>query len=112
MAEGAGTDGNDVYVGGDGIDTLDMSALLQAVLADIEAGIAEGEEIGSDLIDGFDIIVGGEGGDRLSGGAGNNILSGGDGNDILRGRGGDDVLVGGGGEIRWKATPAMTLSSW
>ncbi|MBP1874976.1 Ca2+-binding RTX toxin-like protein, partial [Ensifer adhaerens] len=97
VAEGAGTDGNDVYVGGDGIDTLDMSALVQAVLADIEAGIAEGEEIGSDLIEGFDIIVGGDGGDRLSGGAGNNILSGGDGNDILRGRGGDDVLVGGGG---------------
>ncbi|NVD42945.1 cadherin-like domain-containing protein [Ensifer sp. HO-A22] len=97
VAEGAGNDGNDSYSGGDGIDTLDMSALVQAVLADIEAGIAEGEEIGSDLIDGFDVIVGGDGGDRLSGGAGNNILSGGEGNDVLRGRGGDDVLVGGGG---------------
>ncbi|WP_209793194.1 calcium-binding protein, partial [Ensifer adhaerens] len=98
VAEGAGNDGNDSYSGGDGIDTLDMSALVQAVLADIEAGIAEGEEIGSDLIDGFDIIVGGNGGDRLSGGAGNNILSGGEGNDRLRGRGGDDILVGGAGD--------------
>ncbi|WP_083222738.1 calcium-binding protein, partial [Ensifer sp. LC163] len=94
----ATNDGTDRYSGGDGIDTLDMSALVQAVLADIEAGIAEGNEIGTDVIDGFEIITGGQGGDQLSGGAGNNILSGGDGNDRLRGRGGDDVLVGGAGD--------------
>lgn len=52
-------DGNDSYSGGDGIDTLDLSALVQAVLADMEAGIATGEEIGEDRIDDFEIIVGG-----------------------------------------------------
>ncbi|KOF12344.1 hypothetical protein AC244_34920, partial [Ensifer adhaerens] len=93
----ATNDGTDSYSGGDGIDTLDLSALVQEVLADIETGIAEGNEIGTDVIDGFEIIAGGQGGDRLSGGAGNNILSGGSGNDVLRGRGGDDILVGGAG---------------
>ncbi|UAX94954.1 cadherin-like domain-containing protein [Ensifer adhaerens] len=95
-------DGNDSYSGGDGIDTLDLSALVQAVLADMEAGIATGEEIGEDRIDDFEIIVGGRGSDRISGSRGNDMLFGGHGNDRLRGRDGDDVLVGGAGDDELK----------
>ncbi|HEV7307041.1 calcium-binding protein [Ensifer sp.] len=95
-------DGDDVYSGGDGIDTLDLSALVQAVLADMEAGIAEGEEIGEDRIDGFEIIVGGRGDDRISGSRDDDMLFGGLGDDRLRGRDGDDVLVGGAGDDELK----------
>ncbi|WP_104668753.1 calcium-binding protein [Ensifer adhaerens] len=91
-------DGDDIYSGGDGVDTLDLSALVQTVLADMEAGIAEGEEIGEDRIDGFEIIVGGRGDDRISGSRDDDMLFGGLGDDRLRGRDGDDVLVGGAGD--------------
>ncbi|CAN7717609.1 hemolysin-type calcium-binding protein [Ensifer sp. NM-2] len=91
-------DGNDTYSGGEGIDTLDMSSLIQTVLADIEAGIAEGEEIGEDRIEGFEVILGGRGDDRISGGRGDDLLAGGGGDDRLRGRDGDDILVGGAGD--------------
>lgn len=95
--DGDEDDGDDLYSGGVGIDTLDLSALVQSVLADFEAGTAEGGEIGEDRIDGFEIVVGGRGNDRISGGGGDDKLFGGDGNDRLRGRDGDDVLVGGAG---------------
>ncbi|HEV7322894.1 MAG TPA: cadherin-like domain-containing protein [Ensifer sp.] len=98
----AANDGNDVYSGGDGVDTLDLSALVQAVLADMEAGIAQGEEIGEDRIEGFEIIVGGRGSDRISGSRGDDMLFGGLGDDRLRGRDGDDVLVGGAGDDELK----------
>jgi len=91
-------DGDDQYFGGDGIDTLDLSALVHAVLADLEDGIATGEEIGRDRIEGFEIVIGGSGDDRISGGRGDDILFGGDGEDRLRGRDGDDVLIGGAGD--------------
>lgn len=98
----ADDDGDDTYSGGDGIDTLDLSALVQAVLADMEAGIAEGDEIGEDRIEDFEIIVGGRGNDRISGSRGGDMLFGGNGDDRLRGRDGDDVLVGGAGDDELK----------
>lgn len=91
-------DGDDHYSGGDGIDTLDLSALVHAVLADLEDGMATGEEIGRDRIEGFEIVIGGRGDDRISGGRGDDILFGGEGEDRLRGRDGDDVLIGGAGD--------------
>ncbi|MCS4096757.1 calcium-binding protein, partial [Rhizobium sp. BK176] len=93
-------DGNDVYDGGAGCDTLDLSALVKMVIADIEAGYAEGEEIGRDTILGFETIHGGSGDDRFSGGSGTDILYGGGGDDQVAGRSGDDHLVGGDGDDR------------
>ncbi len=98
----ADDDGNDSYSGGDGTDTLDLSALVKAVLADMDAGIAEGDEIGEDRIEDFEIIVGGRGNDRISGSRGDDMLFGGNGDDRLRGRDGDDVLVGGAGDDELK----------
>lgn len=94
---GSGNDGNDVYDGGAGYDTLDLSALIKVVIADIEAGYAEGEEIGRDTIAGFETIHGGSGDDRFSGGSGTDILYGGGGDDQVAGRSGDDHLIGGDG---------------
>ncbi|EPE98402.1 cadherin-like domain-containing protein [Rhizobium grahamii] len=93
-------DGNDAYDGGAGCDTLDLSALVKMVIADIEAGYAEGEEIGRDTILGFETIHGGSGDDRFSGGSGTDILYGGGGDDQVAGRSGDDHLVGGDGDDR------------
>ncbi|SEI17421.1 Ca2+-binding protein, RTX toxin-related [Rhizobium tibeticum] len=90
-------DGDDEYDGGDGVDTLDLGALLQAVLADIEERYVEGEEVGRDTIVDFEIIRGGGGNDHLKGGQGSDILHGAAGNDRLVGRGDDDILVGGDG---------------
>lgn len=99
-------DGDDVYFGGDGIDTLDLSDLLQAVLADIEEGIARGREIGEDRLDGFEIVIGGRGDDVLVGGRGDDILRGRDGNDLLIGGTGDDRLDGGDGDDRFVVMPS------
>ncbi|WP_313903750.1 calcium-binding protein [Rhizobium leguminosarum] len=95
-----GDDGDDVYEGGDGEDCLDLTALFQAVLADLEEGYADGEEIGHDIIEGFETVYGGDGNDRLSGRNGSDILYGGNGDDRLEGRAGDDILAGGQGDDR------------
>lgn len=94
-------DGDDVYSGGDGIDTLDLSELLQAVLADVEEGMARGREIGNDRMDGFEIVIGGRGDDVLIGGRGDDVLHGRDGDDLLIGGAGDDRLDGGDGNDRF-----------
>lgn len=98
-------DGDDIYFGGDGIDTLDLSELLQAVLADIEEGIARGREIGEDRLDGFEIVIGGRGDDVLVGGRGDDILRGRDGDDLLIGGAGNDRLDGGDGDDRFVVMP-------
>lgn len=90
-------DGNDIFDGGEGVDTMDLSALVEAVVADLEGRYVEGAEIGRDTITNFEIIRGGRGNDRLNGDSGSDIQHGGDGNDRLKGRAGDDILVGGDG---------------
>jgi Ca2+-binding RTX toxin-like protein len=99
-AEDGKGDGDDVYSGGAGIDSLDLTALFEAVLADLEEGYAEGREIGRDTIEGFEAVVGGGGNDSLSGHSGADVLYGGDGDDHLSGRAGDDILAGGNGADR------------
>ncbi len=91
-------DGDDHYSGGDGFDTLDFAALAREIVADLEQQLAEGRDIGSDRIDGFEAIIGGRASDRLYGDRENNILIGGEGNDRLTGRDGEDVLTGDDGD--------------
>lgn len=52
---------------------------------------------GQILVDGNDVLDGGEGNDTLFGNGGNDSLSGGSGNDTLNGGSGFDVMVGGSG---------------
>lgn len=85
-------DGHDVYDGGDGIDTLDYSALTSGVRVSLKDGSAH---YGVDTITGVENVVGGAGGDALRGNSDANGLTGNAGNDMLIGGAGDDVLSGG-----------------
>jgi len=76
----AGTDGDDVIIGGSGNDTL--------------RGLG-----------GNDTICGGAGNDTISAGAGDDRLDGRDGNDRLDGGGGKDRLLGGEGSDRVEGGP-------
>jgi Ca2+-binding RTX toxin-like protein len=96
----ASSDGNDHYQGGEGYDSLDVSALLDDVVIDLAEGRANGREIGHDIIQGFEAVIGGAGNDRITGDAQQNRLSGGLGDDTLTGGAGDDVVEGGEGDDR------------
>jgi Ca2+-binding RTX toxin-like protein len=77
-------------IGGDGNDTIDLSALTQN-------GRAEGDS-GDDTVIGSahgDVIFGGDGNDTLSGGRGNDTISGDAGDDLVMGGAGDDSVSGG-----------------
>jgi Ca2+-binding RTX toxin-like protein len=87
----------DIYNGGAGTDTLDMSATAHGVEVDLAQGSAEGCEIGDNQVGGFEIVRGGTGADTLSGSAGNETLSGSAGNDRIDGGDGNDALDGGAG---------------
>ncbi|MEZ0172251.1 cadherin-like domain-containing protein [Microvirga sp. TS319] len=87
----------DVYDGGAGIDTLDLSSTERGVHVDLARGSAGGCEIGDNAVAGFEIVRGGSGHDAISGSGGDETLSGGAGDDRIDGRGGDDALDGGDG---------------
>lgn len=61
-----------------------------------EPALPDGSEPGASDAPG-QLIVGGDGNDRLEGGAGHDTLIGGDGDDFLDGRAGSDTLAAGGG---------------
>jgi Ca2+-binding RTX toxin-like protein len=91
--------------GGDGNDTINVSALpasaMQLVLNggsgnDVITGSAAGNTLHGDA--GNDTLNGGGGHDKLGGGDANDRLVGGDGNDDLAGGSGDDILFGGLGD--------------
>ncbi len=87
----------DIYDGGAGTDTLDLSATENGVEVDLAEGSAESCEIGDNAVAGFEIVKGGSGDDGIAGAEGNETLSGGAGGDRVSGQGGDDVLDGGSG---------------
>ncbi|MFN3847026.1 MAG: calcium-binding protein, partial [Paracoccaceae bacterium] len=76
----AATDGeDDWFFGGEGSDTIDYSATIQGVVIDLAHGMATGDEIGRDTIEGFEIAIGGAGDDHFIVGNEGSILSGGSG---------------------------------
>ncbi|MBU2326612.1 MAG: cadherin-like domain-containing protein, partial [Alphaproteobacteria bacterium] len=77
-------DGDDVIHGGNGQDTYDASFATMTVEIDLEAGFAEGEEIGSDQLTSIENAVGGAGDDTITASSAVNILY---------GRGGQDSFV-------------------
>ncbi|WP_336814253.1 calcium-binding protein [Bosea sp. MMO-172] len=72
---------DDCYDGGEGWDTLDLSATEQGVTVDLKRGKAVGIEIGKDTVIDFEAILGGSGDDCLIVGEKAATLTGGDGND-------------------------------
>ena len=103
LAGGAGDDdfhtfgGNDIYDGGEGVDTALLLQATTSVFADLEEGIAV---VGDDVnaLVAIENFRAGIFDDVVSGDEGANLIFGSDGNDILNGRGGDDVLIGGAGD--------------
>jgi Ca2+-binding RTX toxin-like protein len=92
----AGRGGDDFLDGGAGTDTAGYALTVQAVTVDLQAGIATGGA-GNDTLVSIENVEGGLGNDIIRGDALANLLLGGDGNDRLVGRGGDDTLTGGSG---------------
>jgi Ca2+-binding RTX toxin-like protein len=81
---------DDRYDGGDGVDTLSYATATLSVTVDLAHGTAHGLDIGSDLINSFEKIVGGSGDDRLIAGAGSVSMTGGRGKDTFEFQRSDD----------------------
>ena len=90
---------NDIFDGGDGVDTLVVNTSGGATV-DLAAGLASGVSFGVDTLisienvnTGFgdDLIIGNDADNRLNGGSGNDTLVGGRGKDRLEGGGGIDT---------------------
>ncbi len=100
------SDGDDVIEGFDGVDTYNAARSTRAVEIDLGTGVAQGVQIGLDLIFDFENAIGGSRNDsltgtdaanRFDGRAGNDRLNGEDGNDRLIGNTGNDIITGGAG---------------
>jgi Ca2+-binding RTX toxin-like protein len=91
-----GSIGEDLYVGGLGIDTLDYSASVRGLYMDpdfVEDSFGE-----LDFVGGFENMFGGSAADQIYGSAIANILKGNGGADLLDGQQGNDDLNGGLGD--------------
>lgn len=76
------TDGaDDIYDGGAGRDTLDLSATTTGVVVALVDDEVSGDEIGTDTVSGFEQVIGGSGGDTFRIGGQPAVLTGGDGAD-------------------------------
>ncbi|WP_151117900.1 Calx-beta domain-containing protein [Hypericibacter adhaerens] len=95
----AGGTGNDLLVGGAGTDVADLSDHASGLVVALDAsGNATVTADGStDVLQGMEGVIGGNGADSLSGNLADNYFDGGNGNDTLFGGDGNDYLVGGGG---------------
>ncbi|MCW9032619.1 MAG: VCBS domain-containing protein, partial [Rhodospirillales bacterium] len=94
----AGTGGgDDTYIGGDGVDTVEYDSTTEGIKVDLRAGIATdsdeaiaaaGEEgvansIDTDTLSGIENVIGGSGDDTIIGDGNNNVLDGGAGDDTV-----------------------------
>lgn len=105
-----GNGSDNVFDGGDGIDTIDFSA-ASAIDVDLRVGSAVGE--GTDRLSSIEDVIGSPLEDHIVGGGGGNRLDGGPGDDKIDGGGGDDTLIGGEGSDTvsfQSATEGVTVS--
>ena len=58
---GGSGEGDDIYRGGLGVDTVIYSSAINPITVDLEAGFAEGADIGLDSLSGFESVVAGRG---------------------------------------------------
>jgi hypothetical protein len=108
-------DGNDLYLGHEGFDTIDSSALTASVnvrlgaLFGVGIGLATGNQSGVDGLISIENVVGSRAGDTINGNGRTNILDGDAGDDLLTGGGQSDVFVFSRGDDRitdFDAVPA------
>lgn len=89
-------DGSDFYLGAEGSDTIDYSALTQGIDARLFAGgsgLVTGPQSGYDVLGSIENVIGTQGGDRIAGNSLANVITGGPGNDTLSGGAGPDTFV-------------------
>lgn len=89
--------GNDKINGGKGEDKIDFQLSSKGVSANLGTGKASGGA-GSDVIKGFEDLIGTNFTDHLTGSNENNLMAGLDGNDVMDGGSGLDILEGSGGD--------------
>jgi Ca2+-binding RTX toxin-like protein len=94
-----GGPGADVLDGGAGFDVLDFSAFTASVTIDVAAATATSSG-NVDRFSNLEVMLGGDGADRLRGGPARDLLDGGPGNDRVSGAGDVDELYGGRGNDR------------
>ncbi|MEO0548314.1 MAG: calcium-binding protein [Pseudomonadota bacterium] len=84
--------------GGDGVDTLDLSAISQSATVTLVDGelLIDGVSVGT--VTNFENIVGTSDADDLTGNDESNVIESGSGDDTLRGGAGDDILSGNRGD--------------
>jgi Ca2+-binding RTX toxin-like protein len=89
-----GTTGGDIFIGTDGIDTIDFSGRASGVTVDLNGSADDGEvgELDNVSAD-IENILGGAGTDILTGSSRNNIIIGGAGADSMHGGGGLDTVA-------------------
>ena len=85
--------GDDIYNGGDGIDTVKYTSATLGIIADLSKGTASGSEIGTDTLSNIENVIGGQNSDTIIGSSDNNVLDGWTGADTLRGGLGDDIYI-------------------
>ena len=73
----------DVYDGGDGTDALDMSQASSGVSVDLVNGTVSSAEIGTDIVSGFEKIIGGSGADIFQAGGQSTAFVGAGGDDTF-----------------------------
>jgi len=103
-------EGNDVYNGGAGFDTIDFSGAQHGMTIDLSKKSASG--MGTDVVSGFEKVIGSAFADDIKGSKAVDHLAGGAGDDVIRGMGGADVLTGGEGKdtFQWQAKDIVDAS--
>jgi Ca2+-binding RTX toxin-like protein len=87
---------NDIFDGGDGIDTLSYEQAVAAVTISLSNTSSQNTiGNGNDTITNFENLAGSKYNDILTGDISNNIIQGGAGNDTINGNDGDDTIDGG-----------------
>lgn len=90
---GSDARGADLYVGGNGIDTVDYSSVsTNGVTVNLATGRASAASIGNDTIQSIENVIGGSQNDVIIGSSSKNTLIGGVGADQLTGGAGADVF--------------------
>jgi Ca2+-binding RTX toxin-like protein len=87
----------DVYVGGAGTDTLDMSAINTPATIDLAGSYVSSTQTGLDVLASIENVIGGSANDKITGSSTTNRLDGGAGNDTINAGAGDDFVIGGTG---------------
>lgn len=92
-------DGNDVYIGGTGTDTYDLSLTSAGATVNLTTGTSTSAQTGTDTLAGIERVSGSSGNDTITDGAGVNRLEGNNGNDtfILTADTASDDIRGGAG---------------